>query len=132
MKTWAMAAALSLVTATGALAADPLEGFWRTAKDDNGNTGLIEVKPCGDKLCGTLIKAFDENGKEVDGDTIGRTIISGAVPSGGGKYKGKVYSPDRDKTYNSRLELNGKCAESVWLCAGRVPRRRDLDAPELT
>ena len=27
--------------------------------------------------------------------------------AGGGSYKGKVWSPDRDKTYNSRLELTG-------------------------
>jgi len=29
------------------------------------------------------------------------------VPTGGGACKGKVYSPDRGKTCNSRLQLNG-------------------------
>ncbi|MEO9822488.1 MAG: DUF2147 domain-containing protein [Paracoccaceae bacterium] len=107
MKNLALAAILALGTATGAMAADPLEGLWRTTKDDNGNSGLIEVKPCGAKLCGTLIKSFDASGASVSSKQIGRKIISETVASGGGNYKGKVYSPDRDKTYNSKLALSG-------------------------
>ncbi|MEP1537426.1 MAG: DUF2147 domain-containing protein [Paracoccaceae bacterium] len=107
MKNLALAAILALGTATGAMAADPLEGLWRTTKDDNGNSGLIEVKPCGAKLCGTLIKSFDASGASVSSKQIGRKIISETVASGGGSYKGKVYSPDRDKTYNSKLALSG-------------------------
>ncbi|MEP6018909.1 MAG: DUF2147 domain-containing protein [Paracoccaceae bacterium] len=107
MKKLALAAIIALGTASGALAADPLEGLWRTAKDDNGNSGLIEVKPCGAKLCGTLVKSFDSSGASVSSDQLGRKIISETVASGGGNYKGKVYSPDRDKTYNSKLVLSG-------------------------
>ncbi|MEP0503966.1 MAG: DUF2147 domain-containing protein [Paracoccaceae bacterium] len=107
MKKLALAAIIALGTTTGAFAADPLEGLWRTTKDDNGNSGLIEVKPCGAKLCGTLIKSFDASGASVSSKQIGRKIISETVASGGGSYKGKVYSPDRDKTYNSKLALSG-------------------------
>ncbi|MEP3639813.1 MAG: DUF2147 domain-containing protein [Paracoccaceae bacterium] len=107
MKKLALAAIIALGTASGALAADPLEGLWRTTKDDNGNSGLIEVKPCGAKLCGTLVKSFDSSGASVSSDQLGRKIISETVASGGGNYKGKVYSPDRDKTYNSKLVLSG-------------------------
>ena len=103
-----VAATMALVLSAGmALAADPLEGYWRTAKDDNGNSGLIHVKPCGSKLCGTLVKAFDPAGKETTSDNLGRKIISETVGKGGGKYAGKVYSPDRDKTYKSKLMLSG-------------------------
>jgi uncharacterized protein (DUF2147 family) len=102
-------AMMSAVLATGAgmAMAEPLLGTWQTAKDDNGHSGLIEVAPCGDKLCGTLVRSFDENGNEMQSDNIGRNIISETVPVGGGEYEGKVYSPDRDKTYNSKLELQG-------------------------
>jgi len=101
-----IALALGLGLASPAFA-DPLEGMWRTAPDDNGNSGLIRVAPCGGKLCGTLIKAYGPDGKEMTSPNIGRQIISETVAKSGGEYRGKVYSPDRDKTYNSRLQLTG-------------------------
>jgi uncharacterized protein (DUF2147 family) len=99
--------AVALVALAGAAFADPLEGMWRTAKDDNGNSGLIQVAPCGAALCGTLVQSFDANGNEMASPNIGRQIISETVLSSGTEYRGKVWSPDRDKTYNSRLNLNG-------------------------
>ena len=106
IKKFALAAA-ALVLMTGAALADPLEGMWRTVADDNGNSGLIEVAPCGDMLCGTLIKSFDAAGAEMASDNIGRQIIFDTVNDGDGNYSGQVYSPDRDKTYNSYLVLTG-------------------------
>lgn len=100
-----MSAALSLMG--GVAMAEPLLGTWQTAKDDNGNSGLIEVKPCGNALCGELVKSFDANGQETASDNLGRNIISETVPVGDGQYEGKVYAPDRDKTYSSKLELQG-------------------------
>ncbi|MDG1128718.1 DUF2147 domain-containing protein [Seohaeicola saemankumensis] len=99
--------AAALVLGAGGALAEPLLGTWRTAPDDNGNTGLIEVAPCGQQICGTLVKSFDSAGKEMASPNTGRQIISETVSAGGGSYKGKVWSPDRDKTYNSRLELSG-------------------------
>ena len=107
MRTLTMTIAASFAFAGAALAADPLEGMWKTIGDDNGNSGLIKVEACGNALCGTLVKAFDANGKSMASDNIGTMIISETVAQGDGKYKGKVYSPDRGKTYKSRLTLNG-------------------------
>ncbi|QYX55735.1 DUF2147 domain-containing protein [Roseovarius sp. SCSIO 43702] len=107
MKRIGMAAVALVMSAGIAWAADPLEGYWRTAKDDNGNSGLIHVKPCGGALCGTLIKAYGPNGKEIKSDNVGRQIISQTKAEGGGAYSGKVYSPDRGKTYASRLQMSG-------------------------
>ncbi|WP_172293128.1 DUF2147 domain-containing protein [Pseudoruegeria sp. HB172150] len=106
MKRLAMAAMLAALVSVPALA-DPLEGNWLTAPDDNGNSGMIEVTPCGGGLCGTLTRAFDPAGKEVQSPQVGRRIIWDTVPKGGGEYRGKVYAPDRDKTYNSKLILSG-------------------------
>ncbi len=106
MKKIALGIVLTLGLAAPALA-DPLEGMWRTAKDDNGNSGLIQVTPCGAKLCGTLVKAFDSSGAEMASPNIGRRIIWDTVPAGGGQYKGRLYSPDRDKEYRSKLVLEG-------------------------
>ncbi|MCZ4352367.1 DUF2147 domain-containing protein [Roseovarius aestuarii] len=107
MKRILLAGMVVFLSAGIAAAADPLEGTWRTAQDDNGNSGLIKVAPCGAKLCGTLIKAFDPAGKEMASNNVGRQIISDTVNNGGGKYSGKVYSPDRGKTYKSKLVLRG-------------------------
>ena len=106
MKTYLIAAALA-VFGTGAFA-DPVEGIWQTKKDDNGNFGFVEINPCGPALCGVLIKAFDNAGKERESDNIGRKIVWDMVAYADGLYDdGKIYSPDRDKTYNADMTLSG-------------------------
>lgn len=107
MKRFALAAAL-MALGTAAFAADPVEGTWKTKPDDNGNYGHVKVTACGAKICGTLVTAFDTSGKKIDSPNVGRKIIWDMVPYGGGQYAdGKIYSPDRDKTYNSKMQLSG-------------------------
>jgi len=106
MKTLKIAAAALIALSTSAFA-DPLEGRWQTARDDNGNSGIIQVAPCGAALCGRLVQSFDASGSPISTEFDGRLIISEMVPQGGGAYRGKVYAPDRDRTYNSRLQLSG-------------------------
>ncbi|MGQ0566651.1 MAG: DUF2147 domain-containing protein [Gemmobacter sp.] len=105
MKTLLLSAALAVFA--GAVSAEPLLGSWRTAKDDNGNSGLIEVKACGAALCGTLVKAFDAAGNPRESENIGRKIIWDTKPVGDGQYNGRLYAPDRDKEYKSKLVLTG-------------------------
>ncbi|MDP3262920.1 MAG: DUF2147 domain-containing protein [Tabrizicola sp.] len=93
---------------SAAFAADPVEGVWQTRPDDNGDFGHIAVKPCGPAFCGILVKAFDKAGKEIASPNIGRQIIWDMVAYGDGVYDdGKIWSPDRDKTYNSDMQLDG-------------------------
>ena len=106
MKTFLTAAAL--IFAASSAFADPVEGIWQTKKDDNGNFGFVEVKPCGPAFCGVLIKSFDSAGKPKDSPNIGRKIIWDMVAYPDGLYDdGQIYSPDRDKTYNSDMTLTG-------------------------
>ncbi|MDX5350324.1 MAG: DUF2147 domain-containing protein [Paracoccaceae bacterium] len=106
MKTILIAAALALVG--GAALADPVEGLWQTRKDDNGNYGHVEITPCGPAFCGTLVRAFDGAGKEIDSPNVGKRIVWDMVAYPGGLYDdGKIYSPDRDKTYNGDMTLAG-------------------------
>ena len=106
---WALAFA-SLGTA--AFAADPVEGLWKTKPDDNGNFGHVQVSACGAKICGVLVKAFNGQGQQIDSQNVGRQLIWDMVPYGNGFYDdGKVYSPDRGKTYNSEMQLSGKSLE---------------------
>ncbi len=87
--------------------ADPIHGNWRTATDDNGNSGIIKMAPCGAQICGTLVESFDSTGASVTSEHLGTRIITEMVNRGDGHYKGKIYSPDRDKTYTSKLVLSG-------------------------
>ena len=107
MKKITIALAGAAISFASAAAADPLHGVWQTSKDDNGNFGFIQVAPCGSQICGTLVKSFDTNGNEIQSANNGRQIITETVANGDGTYSGKVYSPDRDKTYNSKLVLTG-------------------------
>ncbi len=91
------------------VAADPAYGLYQTIKDDNGNYGHIQVAACGSKICGTLVKSFGPDGKEIASDNVGKHIIWDMEPDGNGAYSGgKVWDPSRDKTYSSKMELKGK------------------------
>ena len=105
MRTLLLSAALASLAGTAM--AEPLVGTWRTANDDNGNSGLIQVKACGAALCGTLVKSFDAAGKQMESPNVGRKIIWDTVAAGDGEYRGMVYSPDRDAEYKSKLVLTG-------------------------
>ncbi|MEM6480660.1 MAG: DUF2147 domain-containing protein [Pseudomonadota bacterium] len=105
---WKLAVSIVLaLSATGVQAADPLEGYWRTAVDDNGNSGVVHVQPCGATFCGTLVAAYNAKGEKWQSPNLGRQIISQTTNKGNGDYAGRVYSPDRGKTYNSKLKLQG-------------------------
>lgn len=106
MKTFLIAGALMF--AANIAMADPVEGIWQTKKDDNGNFGHVEVKSCGPAFCGVLIKSFDSAGAPIDSPNIGRKIVWDMVAYADGLYDdGKIYSPDRDKTYNADMTLTG-------------------------
>lgn len=107
MKRFALSVAV-ILSAGAAHAGDPVEGVWKTKPDDNGNFGYVKVVPCGPAFCGTLIKSFDSSGARLDSENIGKAIIWDMVAYGDGVYDdGKVWSPDRDKTYSSDMQLSG-------------------------
>ncbi len=107
MKRLILATVMTLA-AGAAFAADPLEGVWKTKPDDNGNFGHVKVSACGPAFCGILIKSFDSKGKDLKSENIGKRIIWDMQAKGGGAYGGgKVWSPDRDKTYSSKMSLSG-------------------------
>ncbi|MBN2759253.1 MAG: DUF2147 domain-containing protein [Rhodobacteraceae bacterium] len=123
--TLATLAALTLM-ATPTLA-DPSHGLWKTKPDDNGNFGHVQMQTCSNgRICGGLVAAFGPNGQPIPSDNIGRAIVWDMVPKGDGSYgDGKVYAPDRGKTYSAKMELRGNslgvsgcvmgiCRESVW------------------
>lgn len=92
--------------------ADPVLGLWKTQPGDDGRFGHVEIYDCEGQICGVIRKAFDAGGAEIPSDNIGKRMIWGMAADGGGGYSGgKIWAPDRDKTYNSRMALSGDALE---------------------
>ena len=73
-------ATLTLLLAVGTAQADPLFGVWKSAAEDNGKFGHIEMQDCDGKICGTLIKSFALSGKEVSSPNVVKLIVWGMKP----------------------------------------------------
>lgn len=118
-----LAAALVLATAP-AFAQDPVEGLWQTARDDNGNFGHVEITPCPTGFCGVLVRAFDSGGAEVQSPNVGRRIVWDMRAQGDGSYgRGRIWAPDRDKTYASKMALRGdRLSVSGCILGGAICR----------
>jgi uncharacterized protein (DUF2147 family) len=87
----ALALALTLSASGSALAADPIQGRWKT------NTGsTAQISPCGAAFCITL----------VSGPHAGKRI-GNMQASGGAKYAGTIIDPNDDKSYSGTASLAG-------------------------
>jgi uncharacterized protein (DUF2147 family) len=80
--------------AAPAAARDPIEGLWKHGPM------VVEIAPCGDDLCGTVVKASalqQEKAERGSGTRlIGSRLITGIEPTGPGTYKGRVFAADRN------------------------------------
>lgn len=103
---------------TASSASGPL-GRWVTA---SGNLE-VEVAPCGDALCGTVVKVLANRSMSREGaemkpadarDPMGMQVLSGFVPSeyeevGGARvpveWKGQIYNREDAKTFRCIMSL---------------------------
>lgn len=93
---FAISCLLPVVAASAASAADPT-GIWI---NDTGR-GAIEIKACGNALCGNVVWVKDTG----DAKGCGKQIIGNVVPTGGGLWdNGWIYSPERGRKYNVELK----------------------------
>jgi uncharacterized protein (DUF2147 family) len=106
-------ASLVLLFATPAFAAEPVTGLWLTDAKD----GVVEIAPCGPKLCGRLVKllvapkgpAVDRNNPDPalrNRPLVGLPIFTGFVPEGRA-WRGTAYDPKAGKSYNTTLQRTG-------------------------
>lgn len=126
MKTiFASLAALALAASPAlASAKSPLEGHWKHGPM------VIEIAPCGAKLCGTVVKASASQQKKAqDGsgtELIGARLITDIEQTAPGTYKGRVFAADRNiyangtvrQVSHDRLEVKG-CVLLV-ICKSRT------------
>lgn len=107
MKTAILAGAMSLA-ATFAMA-DAATGTWKTEPGETGGYLHVEIAKCGAALCGTIKKAYQSSGAASAGyEHLGKKMIWDMQAQGNGDYEdGKIWAPDRGKTYKSKMSLNG-------------------------
>ncbi|MXU63903.1 DUF2147 domain-containing protein [Oceanomicrobium pacificus] len=103
MKTALLALALALPTAAFA----DVTGTWKTQTSDTGAYLLVDVKPCSagsDLICGWIKEAKNTENQGI----VGKAIIKNMAARDGNRWhKGTIWAPDDDKTYKSKMELNG-------------------------
>ncbi len=108
--------------------ADPAIGVWQTERADSGGFLHVNITSCDDRLCGTILRAFDKNNEPVaDYEHLGKPMIMKMRIIGAGRYaKGKIWAPDNDKTYRSKMQLDGSnlivngciafiCRSQTWI-----------------
>ena len=119
MKTFLYAIAALGLSATVA-SADPVTGTWKTQPGETGGYAHVNITTCGDTICGTIQKVVGNGNSSSEG----KRIIWNMKANGRGKYSGgKIWAPDNDKTYNSRMTLKGNTLEVkgcvLGLCRGQ-------------
>lgn len=108
MKTILPALAALFLSGQPLLAADPLAGIWRTQPGRDGGFGHVEILPCGDGLCGTVVQTFDAQGQAVAAGDLGAAILADVRATGDGGYgKGRIINPETGRSYTARLTLRG-------------------------
>ncbi len=104
----AAVAALTLVAATSAYAAEPF-GTWTRP-----STGTqVSFYDCGGKLCGKVVGVKDQTKK----DTVGKVIMTGAAKDGANTWKGDLLNLEDGKTYSGVVTLEGPKALNLKGCA---------------
>lgn len=120
-----LVAALAIAIAGPAFAADPVLGLYKTQPGDTGSFAYVELYECETQICGVIRRTFDASGKEIASEKVGKRMIWAMQPQGDGKYsKGKIWAPDRNKTYSSKMELSGSTLKVsgcvVGICRGQT------------
>ena len=122
-----MSAVLIALIAAPASAASGVEGTWRTEAGDDGGYLEIRMGPCesdASKTCGTIARAHDAEGVNPDYEHLGKPMVKDMRSDGAGSFSGgTIWDPQKDKTYKSKMKLNGDELEVegciAFLCDGQ-------------
>ncbi|MEM0977483.1 MAG: DUF2147 domain-containing protein [Pseudomonadota bacterium] len=113
--------AAALVSAPALVQADDVFGQWASEPNDEGGYIVVDIKACGEEICGTIIDA--KNG--ADASVVGKPIIWEMKARGNGSYRGgTIWAPDTDKEYRSKMSLSGNNL-SVSGCVGPICRSQN-------
>ena len=120
-----LGAALLIATfsASPALSASSVQGRWLTPAKDS----VIEIAPCGPKMCGRVAKILRPDPKGVSSDVknpnpalrtrpiLGLAILSDFADAGS-QWSGTIYDPRNGKSYRSNVARNADGTLKVQGC----------------
>lgn len=100
----------ALALAAPAFANEKIVGTWNVAPPDADGSLHVNIAPCGGAFCGTIAAAFDAAGQpSAEYEHLGKRLIWDMVPDGSGGYAGgRIWAPDEDKTYRSKMAFEGE------------------------
>ncbi|WP_417208082.1 DUF2147 domain-containing protein [Antarctobacter sp.] len=120
MTRFRLLAPLVFVSLAAPAFADPAVGLWRTEPDRKNLTSHVQIAQCGASLCGTVLKAFDAQGKEVKTANVGKQLFWDLKPASAGTYDGgTVFVPLLNVKANAKAKLSGNTLR-VTGCKGLV------------
>jgi uncharacterized protein (DUF2147 family) len=103
-------AALSLI-APVAIAGGGVDGVWKTAVSDSGGYLLVTIGSCETNAtltCGTITEAFSKTGQDPGYEHLGKLMVWDMQSKDGTSFSnGKIWDPEKDKTYSSKMKLDG-------------------------
>jgi len=127
MKRVFLSIAAITIAGSPAAARDPIEGLWKHGPM------IVEIAPCGDDLCGTVVKASPLQQQKAERGSgtrlIGSRLITGIEPTGPGSYRGRVFAADRNVYASGTVhqlspnELEVKGCVLMVICKSRTYQR---------
>lgn len=100
--------------------AEPVTGVWQTEPDRKALISHIRLAPCGDAVCGTVVRVYDQSGQSVQTPNLGRRLFWDLYPSETGVgLTGKVFLPLVDIVARVKMVRDG-AALRVTACKGPI------------
>jgi uncharacterized protein (DUF2147 family) len=112
-----------------------IDGRWKSP----GGNSIIEISACGTSHCGTVAwasaKAKQDSRKATD-QLVGTQLLTGLQQDAKGRWKGKLFIPDKNMRVTAKIELIGDeqlkvsgCAAGRALCKSALWTRQDGPLP---
>ena len=100
------AALAATFIAGAATAQDAAIGTWQTQADE-GAFAHVQMAPCGNAVCGTIVRTYKTDGTAYQSPNVGLQIVRSMVPNGDGSYAGEVLRPADKKVYKGKMQVSG-------------------------
>ena len=101
-----LAAFVLTLSFSPAFAASP-EGVWLTQPDHRGGFAHIQAHACGAAICGTVLRAFDSEGREIRTPNVGRRVFWDMRPVAENQYQGRAWVPAHNREYAGVMTVSG-------------------------
>ena len=91
----------------GAAMAQDVDGVWKTETSEEGAYLHVRIGNCANaagEKCGQIVEVFNSDNQDIKG----KPIIWSMKPDGANAWSGgRIWAPDDDKTYRSKMQLSG-------------------------